>query len=905
MLPLLCILLDIEKIMKAQIVTSIMTVFFLCGYGQKPVIDSNAYKIWTTVSDLKISDDGNYICYTINNLPTGSSTLVLKGVANSWEKLVANATSNSTTITRNGRWAICTKPGDSICIIKLGTNDIENLANVGAYQVQSNQSEAVIAYILTAPANELVLVNLDLDTHREYKAVSDYLFSNNGKLLLIKSDNGIANVFTSSVQLITLNDYNRKTIWASPDSISKVDNFTFDDQGGQISFEVEKKVNNKINYSIWSYQAGMDNAVLRVFDQSPVLYKEWNVSNGQLYFSKDGNRLFFKVKRVPILNRDTPYVLNPKSVDLWSYHDKFLPTQEAMQRNRASYLAVIPKFDTIPVVLNQQDDQLSNGGYLGNNDYLVIPSNSEGVSEFLNPNRRYWLVSTRDGSRKLIADRLRWETKFTITLSPAGKYVLYFDAKVNHYLSYNIAENRRNIIAKDVSASNNNDVPAFNPRPFGIGAWLANDSALLIYDQYDIWEVDPQGVRPSLNLTLGFGKRNKTTLRISENRPVVDSKRPVLLEALNLRNFWSGFYMMRLGSGKVPELLTMGPYAFSAPLDPEHNKGAFQIVKRESVNEAPNYYITHNFKTFSPLTNIRNQQKYNWMTSELVSWKMLDGNASEGVLYKPENFDPGRKYPVIFYIYEKLAGKAHTFLNPDWSIGPIDIPTFVSNGYLVFLPDIYYQLGRPGKSAVNSVVSAVKYLSGMPYVDPNRIGIEGHSFGGYEVNYLVTHTHIFAAAVAASAPSDFVSSYGGLFGLGYGGGSMEESFETGQFRLGNTLWQSPDAYILNSPVFVANRVTTPLLMMNNLHDYSIPFSQGVEFFSALRRLRKKVWMLQYDDENHVVGGEAGKDYTVRMSQFFDYYLKNTLPARWMTEGVPLTLKGFYSGVELDSSGKRP
>ncbi len=276
-----------------------------------------------------------------------------------------------------------------------------------------------------------------------------------------------------------------------------------------------------------------------------------------------------------------------------------------------------------------------------------------------------------------------------------------------------------------------------------------------------------------------------------------------------------------------------------------------------------------------------------------------DGRPNQGILYKPENFDPRKKYPIIFYYYEKLSDELHLFSNPASTEGPINIPWFVSRGYLVFTPDISYSLGEPGASALNSVVSAAKYLEKFPWLDASKMGLQGHSWGGYETNYIISHTNMFAAAASAAGPSDFVSGYGSLLGSGE---SAQFFYEIHQMRIGATLGDRPDLYISNSPVFNVNSVTAPLLIMHNKRDVPVPWSQGVEFFTGLRRLNKEVWMLQYDDQGHILYGKAAMDYTIRLTQFFDHYLKGFPAPMWMTKGRPAKLKGVDDRFELDIEG---
>lgn len=418
-----------------------------------------------------------------------------------------------------------------------------------------------------------------------------------------------------------------------------------------------------------------------------------------------------------------------------------------------------------------------------------------------------------------------------------------------------------------------------------------------------------------LCLTNRYGRRNHIAFRLAndERHAILSPGQSILLSAFNRATKDNGFYSKSLFEKGDPTLLTMGPYVYEvADHNPKRGIGGQAPVKardeeayivwRMSATESPNFFYTRNFVNFSPISEEHPEKKCNWLTSELISWKTLDGGISQGVLYKPENFDPKKKYPVIFYYYERMSDELNQFRYPEVSSDRLDIPTYVSNGYLILAPDVHYKIGETGQSAVNSIVSAARWLSKQPWVDSTKMGLQGHSFGGYETNYVITHSHLFAAACSASGLSDYISSYGSLID-GY---SEEGLFEMSQNRIGATLWQRPDLYIKNSPIFRANQVTTPLLMMHTTNDGIYHFSDAVEFFTGLRRLGKKVWMLQYDNEDHSLLGEAAAiDYTIRMRQFFDHYLKGAPAPKWMVEGIPASEKGIDDGLQLEPPGVEP
>jgi acetyl esterase/lipase len=113
-------------------------------------------------------------------------------------------------------------------------------------------------------------------------------------------------------------------------------------------------------------------------------------------------------------------------------------------------------------------------------------------------------------------------------------------------------------------------------------------------------------------------------------------------------------------------------------------------------------------------------------------------------------------------------------------------------------------------------------------------------------------------------------------------------------------------YIENSPLFAADRIQTPLLMLHNDQDGAVPWTEGVQLFAALRRLGKPTWLVNYNGQGHGVSGEyRQKDWAIRMQQFFDHYLQDAPPAVWMVDGVPAVLKGRTLGLELVDEEGRP
>lgn len=448
---------------------------------------------------------------------------------------------------------------------------------------------------------------------------------------------------------------------------------------------------------------------------------------------------------------------------------------------------------------------------------------------------------------------------------------------------------------------------------YGHGGWSEGDKAFYLYDRYDIWQIDPKGEVPAVNLTDELGRKENKTFRIVRLDDVllppgtpgvkltpIKPKETIYFSVFDNVTKSTGYYLKEMKK-KKPEMKKwiLEPYTFRY-LNKAKTGTVITYVKH-NFTTSPDVWITKdNFKTQKKITDINPQQRdYNWGTNELVKWKSTTGLNLEGILHKPENFDSTKKYPMIVYFYERVSDMLNYYRAPAPSRSTINVTFFTSNGYLVFMPDIYYQIGHPGKSALDCIVPGVEMLCKNSWVNRDNIAIQGQSWGGYEVAYMITQPQVFKwKAAGAGAPvANMTSAYGGIR---WGAGVVRQfQYEQTQSRIGKTLWEGLDLYIENSPLFHADKIETPVLIMANDADEAVPWYQGIEYFTALKRLGKPAWLLQYNKESHNLSERVNaKDLSVRLSQFFDHFLKGAPMPVWMKTGVPATLKGIDWGLEI-------
>jgi dipeptidyl aminopeptidase/acylaminoacyl peptidase len=341
----------------------------------------------------------------------------------------------------------------------------------------------------------------------------------------------------------------------------------------------------------------------------------------------------------------------------------------------------------------------------------------------------------------------------------------------------------------------------------------------------------------------------------------------------------------------------MEDFAFDRPTKA---KDANQIIfTKETFQIFPDLWTANlDFKNAKKISDANPQMsEYKWGTVEMTTWTNLDGVELKGLIYKPENFDSDKKYPMLVYFYEKYSDRIHTHYAPRPLRSAVNFTYLVSNDYIVFVPDIIYKDGFPGESAYNCIMPGVQHIINQGYVNKDRIGMQGHSWGGYQTAYLVTRTNLFRAAESGAPVSNMTSAYGGIRWTS--GLSRMFQYERTQSRIGGTLWEKPMLYLENSPVFHANKIETPLLILHNDGDGSVPWYQGIELFVAMRRLDKPSWLLNYNGDGHGVTKRPNQeDFAIRMYQFFDHYLKDEPAPEWMIHGVPAVEKGLNDGLEL-------
>ncbi|HEY6237208.1 MAG TPA: prolyl oligopeptidase family serine peptidase, partial [Candidatus Elarobacter sp.] len=614
-------------------------------------------------------------------------------------------------------------------------------------------------------------------------------------------------------------------------------------------------------------------------------------------FSADGSRLALWTANVPLPRPSSA----PARVDLdfWYWRNGELPTQQrraAQNPQHGTYLALydlgarrVTQLGTYDV---PQVSLAENARYaLGWSDvpYVKLATYDDAYFDV-------YRIDAATGARTLLERKAKSDPP---SLSPTGRYAVGYDPLRRAWYTLRLADGRKAWITdpRTVRAALEDDDHPAAPPPYGMGGWTPGDRGVLIYDRYDVWLASPDGGAP-VALTRGAGRAAQRIFRVvrprtdeplsrfAAARPVFD-RAPYLLSVVDDRTKASGFAELASLAPQAPRVTMLLDKAVGVPW--RGRDGGGLVFTEQRFDEFPDLWSSAPLPVAAARVSDANPQaaQFAWGRSRLIEYT-AHGEKLRAILTLPDGFDAHKRYPMLVYVYEKMSDELHTYVVP--AAGTVvNLARFANHGYVVLQPDIRYRIGHTTASAVDCVGSAVKRVVAMGFVDPKRIGMAGHSYGGYEVNALVTHSDIFRAVESGASDSDLPSLYGGF----WESGDVQQSYyERGQGRIGATPWGRPDLYVENSPLFFVNRVRAPYLRIQDDEDGFVPYGQGVEFFTALRRAGKEAYMFSFIGENHGLAKQPNKDYwTVHLDEFFDHFLLGAPRPDWMNHNGSYETRG--------------
>jgi len=916
---------------------------------QKRALTHADYDGWESLSSEKITKNGSFVGYQISpqdgdgrleifpfnspkqktQIPRGNGFLFTADDAYAVGKI--SAQKDSVYALKLKKKKADDLPKDSLFILNLASGKLEKLARVKSFATPTEKGSWIAIHFekelvpKEAPKDQspsdstkkvekpkktdgtkLLVRSLDGTKKWELDRVKSFSFAPNGDFLYYllaeeeKQDNAalhLLNLATGESRLV----HEKMTTYArmafSPQSSFLAFVATPD------SLKAKKPIHQLFVYDLKKQQMAVQ------LDKSVLTLPQSRISpDASLRFSEEEGRLFFGVSQD---YRDYAYESDSSileedrvSLDIWGWQDaEIQPMQlkNKSQEEKKSYLAVfslntkqVVQLATPEVDEVQLENKITKSIALAWTEAPYRRNSSWDIQL----GRDLYLLDLATGNKMLIEKNASGAAR----LSPEGKYAYWYDAPDSAWVAYDLkAKVKINLTAALAVPFYDeiHDSPSL-PSSYGAAGWLEGDAAFLINDRFDLWLVDPRNPTSAQNLTMGEGRRTQNSFRrerLKVDELAIDPKEPLILSGFDEVNKKSGFYSSNYQGKSLPKELLFTDHLNYGIRKAENSSQL--LFRRSTYTESPDVYLSDlTFSSLVKASSLNPQQAgVKWGNVRLVSYLAQDGTPLQGLLYTPEGFDGVKKFPMMVYFYERNSETLHNYRAPAPSRSTINIPYFVSNDYVVFVPDIKYDLGLPGPSAYDCIMPGVQAVLAQGGVDAENMAIQGQSWGGYQVAYLITRTNLFKAAGAGAPVVNMTSAYGGIrWGTGM---SRMFQYEQTQSRIGGTLWEKPLYFLENSPLFTMDRVNTPVLIMHNDADGSVPWYQGIEMFMALKRLNKPAWLLQYNGEDHnLVQRKNAKDLSIRMSQFFDHYLKGAPAPLWMSEGLPAVEKGRTLKYEL-------
>ena len=914
--------------------TLVVAVCTTGAVGEKKILDHSSFDNWKTVVNHPFSKDGRWGAYSVNP-QEGDGMLTFYSTKG--DKRIEIERGYKPSFTSDGKWGVALikplysqtreakkkglegfeMPQDSMAIVNFSDMSVDRIPRVTAFNLGENGGEWIAytscdtAYISAEALKDkksghpLVIRNLGSRKEKVMKWVEGYRFSKDGSRLALNmkkqekdsvSTDGVGVMFLSDTSFVLLD--RDKNFYSTP---------VFDESGCKLAYMASADTTKTGTKRAAVYCADLSRPM-----KTPVEYAlNFKDSSGrellpnqytEPVFSHNGKRLIGGVAPIIAPDDTTRYEFETAELDIWRWDSPYTPPQEKyrLEETIARNFPVVIDLATgsATLVTDNRFAEVKEPDRWDGDYVLILDPTEEMISQQWNyfANQDMKVKNLRDGSLSAIGKCYVDDG----SLSPCDKYAVWFMDK--HYYTANLATGKvvKASEKMPVAVWDENDDHPCPSMAYGTPFWSEEDKELLVYDKYDIWALDPEGIREPVCITAGEGRKRGLKFRYhntDKDERYVTPGKEMLLDVFDYNDKYNGLATLKYSpKGAKPAIDMLNEYSYTQ-IQKAKNVPVYSW-QRANFSTSPDIWLSDGIRFLNArrLSDANPQMKdYRWGTARLVKWTAYDGKESEGVLYVPDDIDPEKKYPMLCVFYETGSEElySHFTMEPSWSW--VNYPFYVSRGYVIFVPDIHYTSGIPGESCYNYVCSGAEEMCRRyPWIDKERIGIDGQSWGGYQTAYLVTRTDMFACAGSGAPVSNMTSAFGGI--RWESGDSRQAQYEVGQSRIGRNLWEAPELYIYNSPVFHADKVKTPLLIMHNDGDGAVPWYQGIEMFMALRRLQKPVWMLQYNGEAHNIKQRKNrKDITVRLQQFFDHYLKGDPMPKWMKEGIPMERKGQESG----------
>ena len=916
------------------------------AWARKKPLDHSVYDGWQSVRAVRLSPDGRLLSYEVvpqegdgilyvKNLQSGAELAVERGTGLKWAQDASWGLFTVKAPFADVRQAKIDKkkkedqPKDSLARLDLRTLAWEMVGADGTADLGYDAAPYLFAAqeVKGRKSRSLLVYNTATGSTDTLKNVSKFLASKSGDRLAVITAKEEKDSLSRSA--VILYDFTKGSIDTLSSGRKTYDNIRFSAGGDRLLFtatDQEEKTDGTPAHAIFLAQEKLLKKATRrapaqtqwsacelLAADAAALPQGWIVAaSSRPAFSNAASRVVLDLAEYVPARDTTVYDFEAAQLDIWVWDKQTVPPMDKVARGRARTRKAVVNLDRPGelVVLSKNPSDRINFFVGAEADYaLSSDSEAYAIDNMWSADSRadISLVSLRDGSRTVLAEGA---TGYPMP-SLYGKYLAWFNTRDGNWYSWNLATGASINLTGGTGVNfwdEEDDHPIPGYTPVGRAVWAGEDDAVLLTDRYDVWKFQPDG-RKAECLTRGAGRRDRVEYRIVQlgqpndpylyqNLNTLPLKGGITLSSFDVQSKRNGYATVDIARGGEPQGF-LRENSFTQLVKAERSD-VIAYLKGDFRHPMDLYTARADWSGEQKLTAINPQQAdYRWGEVQLVHWDAYDGTPLDGLLFTPDDLDPGRKYPMMIYFYEKNSETMYDYRAPAPSRSIINIPFYVSRGYVVFVPDIVYKDGHPGESAWNCICAGAEAMCRQfSFIDKSKMAIQGQSWGGYQTAYLVTRTDMFAAAGAGAPVGNMTSAYGGI--RWESGSSRIGQYEHGQSRIGKTLWEDGglELYIENSPVFHTPNVTTPVLIMHNDADGAVPWYQGIEFFMGLRRLGKPAWLLEYNNEAHnLLERRNCKDLSVRLQQFFDHYLQGAPEPVWMKEGIPYARKGNYFATE--------
>ena len=890
--------------MRVLIFISVFTISFLSLSAQgTKTLTLDDYKDWNRITNTAISPDGQWMTYTYAPNEGDTATFFIREIAG--DTIFSTYQVKNVSFSNDSEWlAFLIDPTEkeakalkqqkkpvnsSLFLYQLSSRTVDTIKDVQTYRFSETATYLAVKKAKSDPdakhaGADLLIRNLQDGVSTNLGNVSEFAFNEQGDLLayLVDANGGSGNG-------LYLKELDQHRTWPLHTSSNTYSQLCWQEKGDQIAVLFGDTPSGKIqrqNTLFWvsGLNVGMTSlpasqtftpGEAEGFPAAHVISEY-----ASLQWNKAGTQLFFGVKeQEDELKKGEELEAN---VDVWHWKDEVVQSRQMITANRdrrSTHLSVLNLADQQFVQLETEDHpnvaiNLKSPWAVASVDtaYRTRRDMPGGYADL-------YRLDTRNGASTPIAKTVYHD----LGISPMGDYAVY--SREGAVMLYDLAKGKTTNITERSKVDFQNkdfDRPVEKPT-YGIGGWSSDGDWLMLNHKYDIYAFSLQSDEV-INLTRGMGDSEEIRFRfVSFDRGMdtLNIAEPLLLSAYGEWTKKSGFYGLTFG--KKPKALRYTDKMLGRPM--KAKDADVLLYTEQTFEEFPDYWVTDlSFNSPQKMTDANPQlSEYKWGRRVLVDYTDQRGHKLQATLALPAGYEAGEKYPMIIYFYEKMSQRHHQFSMPTYDDRP-HMSTYASNGYLVLMPDIVYDEGKPGSSALDDVTSAAHKVIDLGYADPDRIGLQGHSWGGYQSSFILTQTDMFACVVTGAPLTNLISMYNVAYKRT--GNLNGPILEWSQGRMGVSPWDNMELYRSQSPIHHAENITTPFLILHGTADGAVDWVQGLEYYATARRLGKEVILLSYPDEPHHLQKEANqKDFQIRMKQYFDYYLKDAAPPLWLKEGV--------------------